>query len=183
MKIKFLAMALLASVSLVACNEADKKEVETTAPVTETQNNEKANIKELVYNLSNRIVTDKSAVIMQDQLIVQDSAGDTVYDLTNEDFFVSIAPYIEQTHPWTNHSLTGCQGELVEQEFKVYIEDMDGKVIVDETLKSQPNGFIDLWLPRDKKFQVKIEHAGKMVEAELSTFETDGTCITNLQLM
>jgi hypothetical protein len=60
---------------------------------------------------------------------------------------------------------------------------MDGKVIVDETLKSQPNGFIDLWLPREKTFKVKIEHAGKKVESELSTFESDGTCITNMQLM
>ena len=59
---------------------------------------------------------------------------------------------------------------------------MEGNVIVDETMKSQPNGFIDLWLPRDKEFQVKIEHAGKMVDDELSTFEDDGTCITNLQL-
>ena len=99
MKLKFLAITILASVSLVACNEADKTEVETSAPVNETQKSEEVNIKELVYNLSNRIVTDKSAVIMQDQLIVQDSTGDSVYDLTNEDFFVSIAPYIEQTHP------------------------------------------------------------------------------------
>jgi hypothetical protein len=72
---------------------------------------------------------------------------------------------------------------LANQEFTVYIEDMEGNVIVNETLKSQPNGFIDLWLPREKEFNVKIEYAGKKVESILSTYENDGTCITNLQLM
>jgi hypothetical protein len=72
---------------------------------------------------------------------------------------------------------------MVEKEFDVYIEDMDGKVVVDEKVKSQPNGFIDLWLPRDKKFRTKIEYNGKMVESEISTFENDATCITTMQLM
>lgn len=72
---------------------------------------------------------------------------------------------------------------MVEKEFDVYIEDMDGNVVVDEKLKSQPNGFIDLWLPRDKKFRTKIEYNGKMVESEISTFENDATCITTMQLM
>lgn len=72
---------------------------------------------------------------------------------------------------------------MVEEEFDVYIEDMDGNVILDETLKSQPNGFIDLWLPRDQKYQVKIEHNGKQVESEISTYENDATCITTMQLM
>jgi hypothetical protein len=70
-----------------------------------------------------------------------------------------------------------------EEEFDVYIEDMDGDVVVDETLKSQPNGFIDLWLPRDQKYQVTIEHNGKQVESEISTYENDATCITSMQLM
>ena len=39
---------------------------------------------------------------------------------------------------------------MIEEEFDVYIEDMKGNVIIDETMKSQSNGFIDLWLSRDK---------------------------------
>lgn len=71
---------------------------------------------------------------------------------------------------------------MAEKEFDVYIEDMDGNVIVDETMKSQSNGFIDFWLPRDTKYQVKIEHDGKTVKSEISTFESDSTCITTMQL-
>ncbi len=69
------------------------------------------------------------------------------------------------------------------EEFYVYIEDTEGNVILDETLTSQSNGFIDLWLPREKTYRVTIEHDGKMVESELSTFEGDNTCITTMQLM
>jgi hypothetical protein len=100
MKFKFWAIALLASVSLVACNEADTTN-ESTTPKEKNVSSEKesVDIKEMVYNFSNRIETDKSAVILPDKLIVEDGGKDTVYDLTNEDFFVSIAPYIEQTHP------------------------------------------------------------------------------------
>jgi ABC-type oligopeptide transport system substrate-binding subunit len=100
MKFKLFAIALLASVSLVACNEADTtNEGSTPKEKSVSSENESVNIKEMVYNFSNRIVTDKSAVILQDQLIVEDGGKDTVYDLSNEDFFVSISPYIDQTHP------------------------------------------------------------------------------------
>jgi len=82
-----------------------------------------------------------------------------------------------------NHSLTGCQGELVEEEFDVYIEDTQGNVVVNETMKSLKNGFIDLWVPRDKTYQITIKHGDKTVKSEFSTFENDGTCITTMQLM
>jgi hypothetical protein len=72
---------------------------------------------------------------------------------------------------------------MVNEEFAVYIEDTAGNVVVDETLKSQANGFIDLWLPRDKTYRIKIEHDGRMVESELATSENDDTCVTTMQLM
>jgi hypothetical protein len=79
--------------------------------------------------------------------------------------------------------LTGCQGEMVNEEFDVYIEDENGKVVVDGTLTSLANGFIDLWLPRDHTYIIKIENDGKITESEISTFENDPTCITTMQLM
>ena len=71
---------------------------------------------------------------------------------------------------------------MVEEEFNVYIEDTEGNLILDETLKSQSNGFIDLWLPRDKTYRITIAHDGKTVESEFSTFKNDNTCITTMQL-
>lgn len=72
---------------------------------------------------------------------------------------------------------------MVEKDFNIYIEDMEGNIIFDETMRTQANGFIDLWLPRKQTFHVKITHEDKQVESEISTFDNDGTCITNMQLM
>lgn len=146
--------------------------------------NEKEDIKEMVHEYSIGNFDDVSASITSHELIVTDSNDNkTSYDLPKGEFFVSIAPFVEQTHECAIHSLTGCQGELAEKEFGVYIEDEAGNAVVDETMASLENGFIDLWLPRDQTFQVKIEHDGKQAESELSTFEGDNTCITTMQLM
>lgn len=78
--------------------------------------------------------------------------------------------------------MTGCQGELADKEFDVYIEDTEGNVILNEKVKSQANGFFDLWLPRDEAYKIEIKYGGKVSESEISTFENDGTCITTMQL-
>lgn len=72
---------------------------------------------------------------------------------------------------------------MVEEELDIYIEDAEGQVILEETIQTPPNGFIDLWLPRDETFLVKMTHEGKQTKSEISTFENDGTCITTMQLM
>ena len=141
------------------------------------------NVRELVSDYSsNKTKEEKASITSQELIVMNSDETEVVYDLSGEDFFVSIAPYVTETHPCTNHSLTGCQGELVEKEFDVYIEDMEGKVVLDEKVKSQSNGFFDLWLPRDTTYQIKIEYDGKVSESEFSTFEKDGTCNTTMQL-
>ncbi len=140
-------------------------------------------IKEKVQQYSVGSFENVTASITSRELIVNDNGSEEYFDLPKEEFFVSIAPFVNQTHPCAIHSLTGCQGELVEKEFEVYIQDEDGKVIVDETMNSFANGFIDLWLPRDQTFQVEIKRDGKTAESEISTFEGDNTCITTMQLI
>jgi hypothetical protein len=141
------------------------------------------NIKQLVQDYSIGNVEAQSVSITSQELIVTDKEkNELTYDLPQDEFFVSVAPYVENTHPCAVHSLTGCRGEMADKEFSVYIEDTEGNVIIDKTLKSQSNGFIDLWLPRDKTYRVTIAHDGKTAESEFSTFESDNTCITNIQL-
>ncbi|WP_277749484.1 CueP family metal-binding protein [Oceanobacillus halophilus] len=140
-------------------------------------------IKQLVNDYSIGNVTAEAASITSDELIVTDSdENQTTYDLPEDEFFVSIASFIETTHPCANHSLTGCQGELVEQEFHVYIEDTEGNVILDQPMETQANGFFDLWLERDKTYNIAITQDGKKAESQFSTFEGDNTCITTIQL-
>lgn len=159
----------------------------TTAACADSTSDEKEvqGMKEMVHDYSvGNFDDDVSASITSHELIVTDSENnETSYELPEEDFFVSIAPFIEETHACSIHSLTGCQGELIEEEFDVYIQDEEGNVVVDEKMTSLENGFIDLWLPRDETFQVKIEQNGNTTESEISTFEGDNTCITTMQLI
>lgn len=170
MKVKVLTVLIIVLALLTACAGDSKSD--------NTQD-----IRDLVNDYSIRNKTAASASITSTELVViDDSDKETRYDISEEDFFVSIAPFINETHPCDIHSLTGCQGELVDKDFDLHIEDEDGKVIIDETLNSGENGFIDLWLPRDHVLKVKIIHEGKQVDSEISTFENNGTCITTMQL-
>ncbi|MHA6253235.1 CueP family metal-binding protein [Oceanobacillus sp. CAU 1775] len=147
------------------------------------QASETEDIKELVQDYSVGNISNEMASITSHELIVTDSEEkQTTYKLPEDEFFVSIAPFISQTHPCDIHSLTGCQGEMVDEEFDVYIEDSQGNVVVEQTMRTPANGFIDLWVPRDETYQVTISHEGKVAESEFSTFENDNTCITTMQL-
>jgi hypothetical protein len=140
-------------------------------------------IKDLVKEYSASKIENLSASITSEQLIITNNNEKKItYELPKDEFFVSIAPYIEKTHPCEIHSLTGCQGELVGQEFDVLITDQEDNVVIDEKIKSRTNGFIDLWLPRNKTYNVSIQYNGKKAEAEIATFEKNNTCVTSMQL-
>src|SRR5690625_1482983 len=144
---------------------------------------EQEDIRELVHSYSiGQFSDDVSASITSHELIVNEDDEEKVYDISKEDFFVSIAPFKTVTHECDIHSLTGCQGELVEDTFHVYIEDGEGKVVIDEEMTTLANGFIDLWLPREQTYNVKIEQGNYIAEGEISTFKNDNTCITTMQL-
>lgn len=144
---------------------------------------ENMNIKQIVYDYSSGGIIDESASITSQKLIVTRNDGtEKNYNLPEDEFFVSIAPYVENTHPCATHSLTGCRGELAGKELDVRIENEDGEIVKAETIKSHPNGFIDLWLPREQKYHITIDYDGKTAESVFSTFEGDNTCISTMQL-
>src|SRR5699024_11072837 len=108
MRKEFIAIILLMLVLLAACNGKSASEE------LESKDNEPTDIKELVDDYSTGKITDQSASITSTHLIVTDSDDkELVYNLPEGEFFVSIAPFINETHPCEIHSLTGCQGELV----------------------------------------------------------------------
>lgn len=144
---------------------------------------EEPDLKQLVDGYSTGRLTADSASITSQELIVKDGGATKTYTLPEDEFFVSIAPYVEATHPCEIHSLTGCRGELTDATFDVRIEASNGRVIVDGPLRSYANGFLDLWLPRDETYRVTITQDGRSAEAAISTFAGDGTCITTMQLL
>ncbi|PIC69846.1 hypothetical protein CSV77_11275 [Sporosarcina sp. P16b] len=176
MKSKMMAMLLLITALLVGCSKENANN-EEQAP------QESVDIKELVNDYTVRNAVAASASITSSELIVTDDDKKvTTYDLPEDEFFVSIAPFVNTTHPCDIHSLTGCQGELVEEDFDVHIEDSEGHVILDEVKKTEANGFIDLWLPRNDTFTVTIKQDTKKTVSEITTFDGDNTCITTMRL-
>lgn len=169
-KVKMIAILMFGLAILVGCSNG-------------AGNESTADIKQMVEDYTIGNLDAASASITSSELIVTDeNQKQTTYDLPEDEFFVSIAPFITETHPCDIHSLTGCQGELVDADVEVYIEDSQGNVIIDETRQTEANGFIDIWLPRDETFKVTMTQDGLETTAEITTFDGDNTCITTMQL-
>lgn len=128
------------------------------------------------------MIKDSGASITGQDLIVYHEEGEEKYPLGEELFFISFAPYIDTTHPCEIHSLSGCQGEMVNEDVEVVIETEDGEIIFDETVTTGVNGFINLWVTRDQTYELKIFYEGKEVSQSFSSFSNSATCITTLQL-
>jgi hypothetical protein len=127
---------------------------------------------------------DLFASVRPDELLVQDTGDpDQEHSLPIEDgFYLSVAPYVENTHECFHHSLTTCQGELVEEDIDVTITDTEGEVLVDETVTTYPNGFAGFWLPRDVEATMEVRYDGRSAETEIATGPGDPTCLTTVQL-
>ncbi|WP_186367942.1 copper-binding periplasmic metallochaperone CueP [Yersinia kristensenii] len=97
-------------------------------------------------------------------------------------FYLSFAPYINQTHPCFNHSLSGCRGELANTEFDVKITDQTGKVILQDKLTSYQNGFIGVWLPRNTQGTIEVSYQGLKAVSPFATQAESQTCMTTLHL-
>ena len=96
---------------------------------------------------------------------------------------VAIAPYLTSTHPCENHYMSGCQGELSNVPVKVYGKTKDGLVVVDKTMTTMDNGFLELWLARDLEIDLTIEMNGKRSTRTITTDKNSNTCITTMQLL
>ena len=102
--------------------------------------------------------------------------------LPEDTMVIAIAPYINATHPCAIHSISGCSGELADVDTRVLAEDQDGTVLMDETLRTMGNGFIELWLPRDSEIDLTLESQGKKATGKITTYETSNTCMTTFKL-
>jgi hypothetical protein len=95
---------------------------------------------------------------------------------------VSIAPYIMKTHPCSGHYPSTCRGELANTPVHVKAVTVDGHPLLDEDTVTLPNGFVDLWLPRDLQIDVSLKARGLQATVRVGTFDKDITCITTPKL-
>jgi len=126
--------------------------------------------------------TDLMASIRTDEVVLSDGTRETTLPMPADELYVSMAPYVDQTHDCFFHSLTTCQGELVDADVDILVRDDQGEVVLEETTTTYANGFVGVWLPRDLTGTVVLTVDGRSVEAPLSTTADSATCLTGLQL-
>ncbi len=120
--------------------------------------------------------------VRQDRLILTTGGSERTMPLPADQTYISIAPYLTQTHECFNHNLATCQGEQVDKTFTVTITDSTGKELVKTTEKTYPNGFFGFWLPRDIRGTITVTGEGKSGSIDFGTSASDPTCLTTLQL-
>ncbi|GAA4287562.1 CueP family metal-binding protein [Georgenia daeguensis] len=125
---------------------------------------------------------DLMASVRVDQLVLSDGEEELAMELPQDRFYVSVAPFVEQTHECFYHSLTTCTGELGGEEVQVTIVDDAGEVLVDERTTTYDNGFVGFWLPREVAGTIRVSYDGLEGEAAFSTTDDGATCVTTLKL-
>jgi hypothetical protein len=125
---------------------------------------------------------DFVASVREDAVLLGDGTTEVLVPLPDDVYYVSIAPFVENTHECYFHSLATCQGELVDESVQVRITDADGDVLIEETATTYTNGFVGYWLPRDIEGTIEISQGDLTGSVPFSTSEGDPTCVTTLQL-
>jgi len=168
-------LILLMTLFLVGCESKTLEETVTNLGDTP---------KEIISTLGKQhgMELDYSVGILDDEITFVNEEETFKVNLLNEDFYIAIAPYHTNTHPWLYHNATGCSGELKDVKFDVKIITNKGEVIVDESISSLKNGFFEVWLPRNIEATMIVEYNGLSNISEISTYSGDPTCITTTKL-
>jgi len=142
-------------------------------------------VKEIVSYLENKLdePANFSAGITGTKLLLGDANYQVELELPNGQFYLSFAPYINQTHPCANHNLVTCRGELKNVLFAVKVVDsQSNSTIFEDSVTSSANGFAGIWLPKNSIYLVTVTYNGLSASDEVSTFGTSNTCLTTLKL-
>lgn len=124
---------------------------------------------------------DLVASVGPNELVLQ--PGNVTLPIGDAGFYLSIAPYVEQTHPCAFHSLTTCLGELQNTPVELTITDTaTGDVVLSDITATADNGFVGVWLPHDGEFDVRVVGAEGTAEQRVTTGAEDPTCLTTMQL-
>lgn len=182
------AAAAILSLTLAGCSAPDAATPDTPGTdLLASHNLTDMSAREIVDTLDRMNVSDRPAdliaSVQPNALVLTDNVTEVSLDMPDDVTYVSVAPFVSQTHECFYHSLTTCRGELSAQQIEVrFIDDATGNVILEETTTTFDNGFAGFWLPRNLSGTIEVTHDGKTGETPFSTVNDAATCITTLQL-
>ena len=122
------------------------------------------------------------ASVRSDAVVLAEGTEEVTLPLPEDRFYLSVAPYLAQTHPCTDHALTSCRGELGARDVEVEVTSDDGTSLLEAERRTFDNGFVGLWLPRGVTGQVTVRYDDRTGSAPFSTHDGSPTCLTTLQL-
>lgn len=126
--------------------------------------------------------SDFKASVRPDELLLSDDDSQVALELPDDRFYLSVEPYVTNTHDCFYHSLTTCKGELGGKDVRVTVTDEAGKVLLEDKSTTFDNGFLGLWLPRDVAGTIEMEYDDMKGKVDFSTDNDAPTCLTTLQL-
>ena len=182
------AAAAILSLTLAGCSAPDAATPDTPGTdLLASHNLTDMSAREIVDTLDRMNVSDRPAdliaSVQPNALVLTDNVTEVSLDMPDDVTYVSVAPFVSQTHECFYHSLTTCRGELSAQQIEVrFIDDATGNVILEETTTTFDNGFAGFWLPRNLSGTIEVTYVGKTGETPFSTANDAATCITTLQL-
>lgn len=128
-------------------------------------------------------LTGRDGRELVDHLLLTTDAGEATLPLPADLFYVSVAPFAETTHECFYHSLTTCQGELVDTPVTLTVTDGDGTVVHTAETRTGANGFVGTWLPRGTTGTLSVTtEDGRTGQVNLGTSDDDPTCVTTLRV-
>ena len=78
--------------------------------------------------------------------------------------------------------MSSCKGELAQTKLNVKAVDQSGTVIMDKPVSTLKNGFMELWLPRNRTINLTISGLNRSAKDVITTTDDSATCITTMQL-
>lgn len=180
------AAAVLALV-LVGCSAPDTNPDPAGADLLAEHGLTDMSAVDIIDSLDRMPVSDRPAdliaSVQPEALVLTDNVREVTMDMPDDVTYLSIAPYVEQTHECHYHSLTTCRGELSGQDIEVRIvDDTTSEVIVAESTTTFDNGFAGFWVPRSLQGTIEVTYGGRSGTTPFSTTGDAATCITTLQL-
>ncbi|QVK19065.1 CueP family metal-binding protein [Mycoplasmatota bacterium] len=141
--------------------------------------------KEILMSVADKSIDSSrfNLSVYDDELIVISGKDKISVDMPKDEFYLSVAPYINSTHKCLYHSATSCKGELANEIFHIEFINDDGNIILNEDYQSLDNGFIDLWLPRNIKGTITITYGELSSTKTISTYSGEPTCETTMRLI
>ena len=131
-----------ASLALSACSSSGAEQED----VLNAHGLEGMDAREIIDYLDQQPITERPTDLMasvrSEELIVSNQAGEVALAMPEDLSYVSIAPFVSQTHDCYYHSLTTCVGELDNEPVAVSVFDEEtGTTLVDGPTTTFDNGF------------------------------------------